>query len=118
MRYALSIVRETERRRIQQFRLAVGVEARDVRNDARNNLSVFRGEREFALRPLRHEGVEVVVVPDRGVPSIRDEKLRFHFVGLEVTDVDNPDASGITRSRKRHLLVCLCHVSASHMRCA
>ena len=107
----LAVVVEAVRGRVEQLRLATVVEARHV-GDESGDLGGLRGARvELALRPAGHERVDVGRVPDLGIPSESEEELGVQLVGLEVTDVKDPDAVCLPVDGEGHLLVDLEGVS-------
>lgn len=93
---ALSVVRQTEQRGVEQLWLASVVPAGEIRHDVCD----FRGARsrevEFTLSPGSNECVEIVDVPSSAVPGVSQEEFRAHFVGLQVSNVDDPNPVSVS----------------------
>lgn len=102
---ALSIVDETECRRIDQLGLDPSQRHRHIRRYLGHFVRILRVQTKFPCGPRRDESIEIVEVPDRGVPSEGHEKFDGHLVGFEVSDVENPDAGGLAVDGERKLFV-------------
>jgi hypothetical protein len=102
---ALSIVDKTERSRIDQLRFDPRQRHRHIRRYPRHLVRVLRAQIEFPCGPGGDEGVEVVEVPCGGVPGEGHEEFDGHFVGLEVADVEDPDAGGFAVDGEGELFV-------------
>lgn len=109
----LSVVRQAKERRVEQLGLASVVPTSNVRNNVRNLGSTRCREIEFTLSPSCYEGVEVVEVPPSAVPGVGQEEFRVHFVGLQVSDVDDPDPIGMSLQSLRKVIESLVRIQGT-----